>query len=466
MAATVSNGDEYAGLRLEGRYYLLGSPIAGGFSLVFRAEDLLARKGEPALVAVKILRPDLRGPLPERLIAKLEDYFELEIEALSRARHAHIVRFLDSGEARDKTGQPFKYQVLEYMSGGMLEERCADEPLSMVEALEYLSQLASALGEAHRLGYIHRDLKPENFLLTADGAIVKLADFGVARLEGDVRGITSVGTVVFAPPEHNPQGPGLLRGKLTPASDIYALAKSFYRMVCGERPHEFSGQPITHWPPSVANEPWAKVLLRVLHKATQDDPDKRHQSAAEFLGEVQRAVGWAVPKRTARRCGHESQRNGRVGASHFASALAGLRDIRLTRLVALTIIVLASLVLLTYGAWRLKALRLHPTPRGHPTRGVSLDVIANQSGDFSGIVAGPPDDMKVNLRVQAGVSKSVRCVISYQARVRTLGGLKKLGDNDEKWFEVEVIDPGDDAGHGCQTGQRGWAYGKLLLTFS
>lgn len=458
MAARVSIGDEYVGLKLKERFKLLRGPIQGGFSLVFRAETMTPRKGEPAYVAVKILRPDLRGPLSDGLIAKLEDYFNLEIEALGRARHEHIVRLIGHGTALARNGQPFRYQLLEYMSGGMLEERCRRAPLSMSEALDFLEQLILALAEAHRLGYIHRDLKPENFLLTADGETVKLADFGAARLEGDVKLITAVGTAVYSPPEHSPMLAGMSRGALTPASDIYALAKSFYRMVCGERPHDYSGRPLTAWPASVAHEPWAGRLLRVLNKATQDDPAARHQSTAEFLAEVHGAVGAAARRRPA------GQRRDYRALYSNASGSAATRNARMLWNVALAIIISTSVALMCYGAWHLRSRKLQGGPAKYLVGRVKLEALAERDGDISGVIATPPDGMKVNLREQAGVSRRIRCVISSRGQVRTLGGLKILGDNLEKWFEVEVTDPGDGGEYSCQPGHRGWAYGKVLLT--
>ena len=107
-------------------------------------------------------------------------------------------------------------------------------PLSIEKALFYLEQVCSGLAHAHQCGVIHRDIKPQNLLLTADKKIVKIADFGVARFDAIEGAITRVGTNIYSAPEHNPlvetaqldTGGLRLPHNLTPAADIYSLAKT------------------------------------------------------------------------------------------------------------------------------------------------------------------------------------------------------------------------------------------------
>src|SRR5204863_9655152 len=77
-------------------------------------------------------------------------------------------------------------------------------PLKLDRVIQYLQQMCSGLSHAHECGVIHRDIKPQNLLLTADRETVKIADFGVAKLEAADGAITRVGTNIYAPPEHNP----------------------------------------------------------------------------------------------------------------------------------------------------------------------------------------------------------------------------------------------------------------------
>src|SRR4030095_772837 len=79
-----------------------------------------------------------------------------------------------------------------------------NHPLTIEKTLYYLEQVCAGLAHAHRCGVIHRDIKPQNLLLTAGHKTVKIADFGVARLEATEGAITRVGTNIYSAPEHNP----------------------------------------------------------------------------------------------------------------------------------------------------------------------------------------------------------------------------------------------------------------------
>ncbi|HYY96608.1 MAG TPA: SH3 domain-containing protein, partial [Pyrinomonadaceae bacterium] len=126
-----------------------------------------------------------------------------------------------------------------------------------------------------------------------------IADFGVAKIETGEVGITRVGTDVYAAPEHHPlatTGPldtaSLSRRvlQLTPAADIYSLAKTTYMLLTGESPRRFSQRPVTALPEAFANEEWSRYVLRVLERATQRDPEKRHQTVEEFWRDIRDAT--------------------------------------------------------------------------------------------------------------------------------------------------------------------------------
>jgi serine/threonine protein kinase len=165
----------------------------------------------------------------------------------------------------------------------------------MQRALFYLEQICSGLAHAHKCGVIHRDIKPQNLLLTEDREIVKIADFGVARLEETDGAITRVGTNIYSAPEHNPQmqtgqlvttGLRLPHNLLTPAADIYSLAKTSYTLIAGESPRRFAQHALTDLPLHVRETPWANSVLRVLEKATQSRPEARYQTVEEFWDEL------------------------------------------------------------------------------------------------------------------------------------------------------------------------------------
>jgi len=472
MAAIVSSIESnYSRLTLGGRYRLLTNPVRGSHSLIFGAEDTRDGLGKLHRVAVKILCPDLQGPASARLVAKLEKFFALEARALRRARHDHIVRLISTGTAQDRTGCSFKYQVLEYMGGGTLEERCRRQRLTIEEAVDYLSQIVSAVTHVHRLGFIHRDLKPENFLLADDARMIKLADFGVARLADDNGAMTFVGAIVYAPPEHHPQLRNRSWDHLTPATDVYSLAKSLYRMVSGERPDDFNGQPLTDWPPAVSWEPWSQALIEVLYKATQDDPAERQQSAAEFFRDVREAIRSKVPKDlpspSFEEVPHSSlpvQDSVSPGWSAKNVLISYTKQLPILSFIkGLFVLTVAVSLIVLFSQHRRVRDGLPHNDSSSAKDGPTLDAVAETRADLRGLMLAPFNDRDVNLREQAGVKKRIKCIINRNAQVKALGGLKEVGVTKERWFEIEVINPGQSDDNNCQAGTRGWAYGKALM---
>jgi serine/threonine protein kinase len=285
--------------RLDGRYDILDCLHRGGYAEIYVARDLAATDGASQKVVIKALNVHLQGVPDTNLERTLIENFQNEAMALDRVRHPNIISRLGHGTAIDLTDRTFHYLVLEYLPGGDLAARCINHPFTLERALFHLEQVCAGLQHAHECGVIHRDIKPQNLLLTEDGQTVKIADFGVAKLEATEGDITRVGTNVYAAPEHNPlvqtgaldlaRGTGSLR-HLTPAADVYSLAKTTYTFLVGEPPRRFSHRPITEFPAPVADALWAPAVLRVLQRATQTRPSERYQSVQEFWEELSDAA--------------------------------------------------------------------------------------------------------------------------------------------------------------------------------
>ena len=280
---------------LDGRYEILDCLGRGSYAEIYMAKDLSAAEGEPQTVVIKALNVMLQGVPDADLERTLIENFQNEAVALDRVRHPNIISRLGHGTAIDLSGTPFHYLVLEYLAGGELGLRCRKQPLTLERALFYLEQVCSGLAHAHDCGVIHRDIKPQNLLLTADEQTIKIADFGVAKIEASEGAITRVGTNVYAAPEHNPLvqtgqlDPAALdrvHPHLTPAADIYSLAKTTYTLLAAEAPRRFSHHQITELPESLANRSWARDVLRVLKRATEDKPEDRYQTVQEFWQEL------------------------------------------------------------------------------------------------------------------------------------------------------------------------------------
>src|SRR2546423_2028981 len=263
--------------RLDGRYDVEECLSHGSYAEIYVARDGAATDERFRMAVIKALNVLLQGYQDPDLERTLIQNFQNEAVALDRVRHPNIISRLGHGTAIDLSGTAFHYIVLEYLGGGDLAMLCRQAPLKLDRALQYLQQICAGLAHAHACGVIHRDIKPQNLLLTADHQIVKIADFGVAKLEAADGAITRVGTNIYAAPEHNPlmqTGPldtGSLPGAephLTPAADIYSLAKTAYTLICGAPPRRFAQHAISEWPESIAGKSWAASLLRVLELAT------------------------------------------------------------------------------------------------------------------------------------------------------------------------------------------------------
>lgn len=285
--------------RLDGRYDVLECLGRGSYAEIYVAHDNAASDGAPTTVVIKALNMFLQEEPDAELEQTLIANFQNEAVALDRVRHPNVISRLGHGTAIDLSSTTFHYIVLEYMAGGDMMALSRNRPLTIDKALFYLEQVCSGLAHAHAGGVIHRDIKPQNLLLTADREVVKIADFGVARLESNEGAITRVGTNIYSAPEHNPLvqtgqlDTGLLalnREHLTPSADIYSLAKTAYSLLAGESPRRFAQHPIRELPPSAGQHYWSGPVLRVLEKATQTRPANRYQTVQEFWDDLAEAA--------------------------------------------------------------------------------------------------------------------------------------------------------------------------------
>ncbi len=281
--------------RLDGRYDILERLGGGSYAEIYVANDNAAAEGAPRTIVIKALNLNLQDAPDVELERTLVSNFQNEAVALDRVRHPNVINRLGHGTAIDLAGTTFHYIVLEYLPGGDLFALTKTRPLSLQRALFYLEQVCSGLAHAHKCGVIHRDIKPQNLLLTADQQIVKIADFGVARIDASDGAITRVGTKIYSAPEHNPdmftgqldtRGLRLPHDHLTPSADIYSLAKTMYTMLAGESPRRFAQHALTELPQQVSDTPWARSVLRVLEKATQNRPEARYQTVEEFWDDI------------------------------------------------------------------------------------------------------------------------------------------------------------------------------------
>ena len=257
-----------------GRYQVTDLLGHGGMASVFKASDPELNR----FVAVKVL-PSYHAEDPTFV-----ERFRREAQAIAGLNHPNIIQVHDFGEDKG-----FIYIVMEYVTGGTLEDRLKDR-YTLDDVLELISPLADALDYAHRQGIIHRDMKPANVLLD-DGGKPILTDFGLARVLESSAGLTRtdaiVGTPEYMAPEQALGGsvdhradlysPG--RHNLPDASGGYTLSRRYSKKAT-LMAHIHQPVPL----PSTLDPHVDPRLEEVLLKALAKDPDERYQTAGQLVG--------------------------------------------------------------------------------------------------------------------------------------------------------------------------------------
>jgi len=214
-----------------------------------------------------------------------DDTFRLrflkEGKIIGQLTHPHITTIYAIGESSG-----YYYMAMEYIGAGTLKERI-EKGLSVDRCVDVLRQIASALGYAHKRGFVHRDVKPANILFRDDDTAV-LSDFGIARGFNEHTRLTMAGWTLGTP---NYMSPEQALGKTLDArSDLYALGVVFYEMLTGARPYQATdsvalalkhvSEPIPKLPPHLAA--YQEVIERLLAK----EPDDRFADADELIKAV------------------------------------------------------------------------------------------------------------------------------------------------------------------------------------
>ena len=169
--------------------------------------------------------------LPEAFAADpgVRRRFTAEAQVLASLDHPHVVPVYDFVER-----EGICLLVMELLPGGTLRSRVAAGGCTAPYAVAVSLACLSGLSAAHRRGILHRDVKPENMLFAASG-VLKVTDFGIAKVIGGPGTVlTRVGDVVGTPAYIAPEQ--VRGGKLSPATDVYALATMLYELIAGVFP--------------------------------------------------------------------------------------------------------------------------------------------------------------------------------------------------------------------------------------
>lgn len=282
------------GATIGGRYRvvsLLGAGELGGMYLV---EHTQLRKN----MALKVLSPDLL-PSPE-----LVSRFESEALATAPLEHPSIVAPTDVGRTEDGA----LFLVFDYLTGKTLRQVLAAGPLPLPRVLQLAQQLLSALVRAHAAGVLHQALKPEKIVLQprgGEGELVKVRDFGLAKIRAEALGATqwdpsrsqaptrhatAFGAPQYMAPEQT------VGGEVDGRADLYSLGVILYELLTGtppfrgEDPAELLKQHVVGKVPALGERaPGLKVpaaLEQLLMQLLAKSPDERPPTARAVLEAV------------------------------------------------------------------------------------------------------------------------------------------------------------------------------------
>ena len=287
--ASITTPPQVPGERYIGKYRVRGELGRGGMGTVYLAEQ----PGLGREVAIKEL---IQSADPTALRRFLQ-----EAQVMARTSHPNLVQVHDM-ELQGNVN----YLVMEFIRGRSLRDWISEKPIPPPQVFAVMHGVLQALEYAHRHAIVHRDMKPENVLISEDG-LVKVADFGIARLMDDtgVGGTaTKTGTTVGTPQYMSPEQ--VASSKVDGRSDLYSAGIMFYELVVGQPPFTASDAdgPFTLMakhvqappkPPSVFRPGLNPELEQIILKSLAKRPEDRYQTGREFDEAMSRVADQMCP---------------------------------------------------------------------------------------------------------------------------------------------------------------------------
>lgn len=273
-------------------YYSIKKRIGiGGMGEVYLADRTDGKFHQN--VALKLMRHSVSSHDQERR-------FEQERTILSSLNHPNIARLLDGGISEDGRS----YYVMEYVDGIPITEYCSKHNLTISERLALFKQVCKAVQYAHSNFIVHRDLKPDNLLVKNNG-IVKILDFGIAKMIDDSLDEksmhqTSVGLRMLSLKHAAPEQ--LTLEPITTATDVYSLGVLLYQLLTDSHPYDLKEKNLQESEyiirnqeprrPSLVSKRWQSKLKgdldSIILKALRKEPQERYESAQNLLKDIER----------------------------------------------------------------------------------------------------------------------------------------------------------------------------------
>ena len=259
-----------------GRYTLEREIGRGAMGIVYLGRDTAINRS----VAIKAI--PLASEFSDAELVEARARFFREAETAGRLNHPNIVTIYDVGEERG-----LAYIAMEYLKGRHLSDHAtSNNLLEPRRVLEVIARTAEALGFAHKQQVVHRDIKPANLMYDAGTDILKITDFGIARLTG--AGSTRTGIVLGTPSFMSPEQ---LEGRnVTGHSDLFSLGVSLFQLLTGQLP--FTADSMTGLMQQIAEVPHPPLRAYrpdlpdcvevIIDRALAKNPDARFDSGAQM----------------------------------------------------------------------------------------------------------------------------------------------------------------------------------------
>lgn len=251
----------------------------GGMASVYEA----VHQKLQSKVAIKVLNPILTAN------NNIRQRFENEARFMASLQHANITRVIDYEERNDLLAI-----IIEFLEGEDLNVRIKrDGALPLKEVISIFTQVLDAFQYAHGKSIVHRDVKPSNIFIEPSG-IVKILDFGIAKLVGSAEDMTVTGTQIGTPVYMSPEQVNTDKN-LDHRSDIYSLGVTLFYLLNGRPPYDTNTTSSFQIFTKIVYEPLPDLdkypqVNKVLKTATNKDPNQRFQSCSEFKEALLEAI--------------------------------------------------------------------------------------------------------------------------------------------------------------------------------
>ena len=267
-----------------GRYLVEKELGKGAMGVVYLGRDPKISR----VVAIKTLA--LSNEFDDNELAEVKARFFREAETAGRLNHPNIVTIYDAGEDHD-----LAYIAMEFLKGEDLSKYTKpDKLLPINQVIEIVIKVADALNYAHVQHVVHRDIKPSNIMVELDTGLVKVTDFGIARIADASK--TKTGIVLGTPSYMSPEQ--ILGKKIDGRSDLFSLGITLYLLLTGAFP--FSGDSMASLMYKIANEAHTDIrqikfqhpetLAMIVNKLLEKNLDNRYQTGQQLINDLNKCL--------------------------------------------------------------------------------------------------------------------------------------------------------------------------------